>query len=63
MSKPGKPKASVVPDDVKAKMKAALERKQAHDAGGDGGEPGAGSKVSREHGAESSQKSFRRKSG
>ena len=51
-------------EDVKRKFRDALERKQGRAAQqGDGGEKGDRSKIHGAHGPESSQRSFRRKSG
>jgi hypothetical protein len=51
-------------EDVKRKFREALERKQGRTAQqGEGGEKGDRSKIHGAHGPESSQRSFRRKSG
>ena len=60
---PSKDRAAV-PDDVKAKFKAALEKKQAH-GGADVSDHAEHGKVGGAHGPETSarQQMFRRKSG
>ena len=51
-------------DDVKRKFREALERKHERSAQqGEGGEKADRSKIHGAHGPESSQRSFRRKSG
>lgn len=51
-----------VPEDVKAKFKAALDRKQSH-GGKDVSDDGDRSKVHEAHGPAKNQQMFRRKSG
>lgn len=54
--------AGGVSEETKAKFRAALDRKQAHDGVGDEGSADRG-KVSRGHGPAAQQKMFRRKAG
>lgn len=63
-SGPDDPRGEADPDDeLKRKFREALERKrQAHTAGGGGGNKG-GSKIHGVHGPAAHRRSFRRKSG
>ncbi|WP_377641998.1 DUF5302 domain-containing protein [Oryzobacter terrae] len=63
MSSKDRPR-SAVPDDVKARFRAALDKKQAH-GGADVSDGGDHGKVDHAHGPETSarQQMFRRKSG
>lgn len=63
MSAKDRPRAAV-PDDVKARFRAALDKKQAH-GGADVSDTGDHGKVEQAHGPETSarQQMFRRKSG
>ena len=60
----GPEQADNAADDVKRKFREALERKQGRaDRQAEAGEPGDHGKIHGAHGPESSQRSFRRKSG
>jgi hypothetical protein len=57
------PAAPVAEEDVKAKFRAALARKQGVRADGSGGGPGGDSKIHGAHAAAGGKRTFRRKSG